>query len=692
MPGKSVKIGPFVKGLNNISQSGESKDDEVVQLVNFEVALDDSLTCRPPIEVVNGSTQPSTVTDNWQVFGIYRVSITEWYVIAQYMTSPGNWSVVAIQNGDPTGTVITIKTITSASNKITGFSQWQSTCYFIVAASATINGFSWSKGGTATDVSALPKGDILVAHKNRLWAVDTQTAANANTINFSTINSTGSHPELWSGTDNIIIDAGAGGFITAILPLTNSMLIFKSDSTYRFSYPTAPANGQVDKLSDYIGAGNKYSVVNFENYVYLCHQGRVYELINNIFMQINKLVYFQPDSDPTCVDSQAPSVSMSVVSRRILVQYNNTTFCYSIDTKAWSQWRSYSGTPGKFYMLPQDPASASPNVYICGSQGVTQNPSSNYITDVTSAAALNYIQSSIEPNFAITLDGVGGINVQNNTGTANTRCDLYLNGVGNSTPQGFNVPCSAGLRFSLSGTMTVTSGGTVNARMTFLLRTGGTTTVDVVIPSGAFTVSFTTPAQAIQAYLTVWSSNLPVGGNFNLSNLQHIRTNDSSPMSLLKLTDHHINSPTAVEYIECVVRTKSYDYQAPANIKRLFYWDIDCVTLRDINTITIPIAKKLPVMWGDLQGYTHAQLAQGTWGNPLSWKSQSLNIIDSDSLANTVTENGRVLAKNILSLRFRQISFEIKMTSLGNTLTGPCKVFGLVTYALPHEKESAKVS
>lgn len=700
MPGKSIKIGPFKKGLNNISQSGECEDDEVVKLVNFEVALDTSLTCRPPIEVVNGSLITTANYSLYKVFGIYRVSVTEWYVIAQYQTGASQWTLAAILNGDPTSTVITINTFTAATDVASCYAQWNDTCYFNTSAGASNVGFRWKKGDSAVTLNntsnfVMPHGDILFSWKSRLWTVDLKTAANGNTIYYSYIDATaGALPYEWranggaASTDTFPVDQGSGGFITAILPLANSLLIFKSDSTYRFSYASDPSKGQIDKLSDYIGCSNQYSVVNFENYVYLLHQGRVYELINNLFIQINKLVYFQPDGDNQAVDSAAATVAMSAVSRRIIVQYNNTMYVYGIDTKTWSQWRSNSGTPGRFYALPQDPASANPLQYIAASQGTIQNPSTNYVTDLTSAASQAYIQSNIGTGFNVTLDGTGNVSVAS-TASGNT-ATVLLNGSGSTT--NYNVPVGAGMLHKITGSVSFSAGVTVNAVITYLLRNGGTTTITVALSSGSFTANFTAPSQAIQAYASFTATGAVNGSTFSVSGVSFTRTNGQSAISMIKLTDHHYTSGTAVEYIECVLNTKSYDYQAPANVKRLFYWDIDCVTKRDINTVTVPIAQNSPPLWGDLQNYTHTQLSQGTWGNPLIWKAQQLNVIDSDSLANSMTANGRVLAKNMKSLRFRQIQFNITMTSLGNTSTGPCKIFDLITYAMPHQKESEKVS
>ena len=72
MPGSPVKIGPFVGGLNNVSRAGESKDNEVVELINFEVGLDTSILSRPPIEAVANTY--GTSANRWEMLGVYRIT------------------------------------------------------------------------------------------------------------------------------------------------------------------------------------------------------------------------------------------------------------------------------------------------------------------------------------------------------------------------------------------------------------------------------------------------------------------------------------------------------------------------------------------------------------------------------------------------------------------------------------------
>jgi hypothetical protein len=691
MSGKPILIGPFTGGLNNISLAGEAGDTQVVGLVNYEVALDQSLTSRPPMEVVAGSLLASGSTAGWQVLGVYRVTTSEWYVIAQKWTGT-DWSLGYMLSGDPTN-FVQIRTMGGVGNKVTGYAQVLNVAYFSVGLASSVNGFKWDKAsgvvtdwtitGTGTNVI---KGSILISYKSRLWLSGQDSSSTGSRVFFSTIDASGALKlDTWNkDVDFLDIAPGEGGFITAMLALNNSILMFKNDGTWRFSYPGSPSKGDVAKISGYVGAANQYSVVDFENYVYVYHQGRLYELINNIYMQINRTCRF--DADGLAVDSIAPDVSLSIVTRRLVFRYYNSVYVYFIDTRAWSQWRSYCGTPGKFFQLPSDVSSANQSVFIAASQGTTQAASPSYIKDASFATTIGYIQGLITAGYSATL-AAGVLTATKNTSSVDT-LEVPLNESGGLT--NYNIPVTSGQKFVATGTVSISAGNPF-IRMTYLLRNGNTSVVDTAI-AGAFNVTITAPDQALMARASLIANTMVNTGTVTLTNPSITRGTAAPPMTLIKISDNYTSSSSAVELIECLVRTKSYDYQAPSAWKGMFWWGIDVKTTRAISVRAIPVAKSLPITWGQLSAYTHTQLAAGTWGNPLSFLNMSITILDSADVSNSQTENGRIFVKLLKRLKFRQISFEVSMTTLGNSGTGPCKLFTMTSYVLPKENASAKVS
>lgn len=419
MVSQPVRLGPFVGGLNNISTAGESKDEEVTELVNYELALDTSLVSRPPIEPLN----TINTANNWTVHGIYRVTAADWYVIAsQPSTNADQWFLGAWAKGDMSSTRISIKTLNGVANQVTGFVQYNDYGYFLTGPDSTIKGFRWKNGGTASDITNMPKGTSLASWKDRLWVTGSQIASTGNYIWFSTVDATGAKPDTWNTTTDFInIDPGSGGLNTALLPLTSSILIFKEDATYRFAFPNAPKNGEVVNLSRQIGAAGPTSVIGFENYAFVYDQGRVYELINTKFTQINMGVDLSKSSAPS-VDSVALGVDLSVVSRRLIVRYYTNVYAYSVDTRTWTQWQSYAGTPGKFIELPGDSSSASPSVFYAGMTGATQLPGENRIYD----PQFQDEENSANIASAVTQNGIASIENGALTITSTTDSNTYV--------------------------------------------------------------------------------------------------------------------------------------------------------------------------------------------------------------------------------------------------------------------------
>lgn len=679
MSGKPVVIGPFIGGLNNVSKAGESEDAEVVDLINFEVTTDKALTSRPPIQIVTGSNLAgATVT--WTVLGIYRLTNSSWYVIVQKAVG-SDWSVGHMLLGDA-ASYVQIKLITGTANKVTAMVQVNDTLYFSTGLGSTQNGFYWKFGdGAVTETPTMPKGYTMVVFKSRIWLAGQDDANNGSTLWFTTIDSSGVLKfDTWTtSTDFIKVAPGEGGNITALLALNNSIIVFKNDGTWRFSYPSKPSQGQIDRLSGTIGAAGPMCVAEFENYVYVYDQGKVYELVSNVFTQINRIVKFEADTSAVDVTSTY-GADLSVVSRRLILRYFNTLYSYNLDTRAWSQWRSSIGVPGKFWELPADSNSSSASKYIAASQGLTQNSTGNLLT--SDKMDQTYIQSQAGSNFTITTTGSSITAVCN----VNSNLTLFLNGEQGTS--NFDLPIGGGYRVRVEGNATAS----IVVNVIFKLKNGTTSTLSSTPLTGVFSHTTTSPIDAIQCYVTLTKASMVATNTVTISALSVSRASTTAPVNLLLIQDDYVISSSSVEYIECTIRTKSYDYQAPTMRKRLFWWAIDAKTNQKMRTRTIPIAKALPVTHAALAAYTHSQLSFGTWGNPTSFLNPTLVIIDSQELANSATENGRILAKNFKSLRFRQISFEVTMKTFGESTTGPCKLFGITSYVLPKEKVSAEVS
>ena len=677
MPGSPVKIGPFVGGLNNVSLAGESKDNEVVELINFELALDTSLISRPPIENVVGTI--ANTINRWEVLGIYRITAGDWYVIVNKPTGTTTYDVNAYPLGDFSVSPTTIKTTTGLANKLVSFAQYNDWCYFNVAVGASDTGFRWKNGSAVAAIATMPRGSVMVSWKDRLWVTGTGSATDGNYVWFSTVDGTGPHPETWNtSVDFFNTDPGSGGLNTALLPLTNSILIFKEDATYRFTFPAAPKNGEVVNLSRQVGAAGPTSVIGFESYCYIYDQGRVYELINQKFSQINLNVNFT--TAPDSPDADAPGVDLSVVNRRLVVRYFNTVYSYSVDTRTWSQWKTENGTPGKFYEIPTDSSSSSPSTYVAASKGLTLLPGDNRIIDP------GFIDEQINSDRLIGPSLAGGATISNGvitlTKTGSGFPEVFLSRVGTQSP---DIPVGPLQKVTVTATVTSTVAGTGKLHMigNYLLK-DGTIVTNTFTPVAAdlpsLTHEYLIPSTAVLMTVSFRvASTAAVGDVLTITNPTLTRSSVASPTSIMRLIDQYQNT-TIVEYMECWIKTKAYDYQANSVFKRLFLWGLDIKTMRPVEMQAIPLGKKQPVTWDELESYTWDQLEAGTWDNPLSWLGLSTTIVDTSGEISDVSENGRFFIKALKSLRFRQIQYAVKMSTFGNQETGPVKIFSLTSY------------
>lgn len=670
----AVTIGPFVGGLNNVSNAGEARDSEVVDLVNFEVTVDEALTSRPPIEALAGSTLPATNTLGWEILGVYRVTSTEWYLIVVVPTDGTtnvNTTVKAYLNGiiGAGESVTVVKNSIGLNNKVTSMVQFKEWVYFNVNTGATDTGFRWSISAAVSNIATMPKGSVMISWKTRLWISGTGENVNGDRVFFSTVDATGPHPETWGASDFFDVAPGEGGFITALVPSFNNLIIFKTDGTWRFAYPSKPAQGVVDKISGNVGCASKYAVVEFENYMYVYDQGRVYEMVNSNFTQINRFVLFEEDA--LGVDSTAPGVELSIINRRLLVRYFNAMYCFSVDTKAWAQWRTYSGTPGRWFEMPSDSNSASPSQFYAASRGTNQSVSPNMVEDSAFTDATIKAARAAVTGATVTYNSPS-VTVTRNSGTPTFK----LNTTGADTEYDLRVATAQQFNFSVNVTACNVS---CNVDVVYLLTNGSTSTSSSVIFStvGLKSYDFTAPSGAILARVGI---RLNAAGSVTFDSPSFIRKSAVSPMNVMKVTDTYPDQAQAVEYIDCYFQTKSYDYRTPGNFKKLFYAGIDVKTFRDVHTEVRPVSKVAPITWGQLQSYTHQQLQQGLFGNPLSWLNVSFdvtNILEADTVA---SENGRYYKKLGKALRFRQISYVIRMSTLGNAPTGSVKFFTLTTF------------
>ena len=672
MPGNPTKLGPFTGGLNNKSQTGEAKADELVEMINFEVTTDEAITSRPPIELIKGTYRTSLLTpSNWKVLCVFRRSPSEWYlVVSEPVIEAGidKVKVNAYLNGVLTSSPIEVEAPTTAENEVSDAAQFADEIYFIRDITSSLPGFKWGPLVPYAQITSMPRGRVICSWKSRLWiAGRTDTSGLGAQLRYSDIEPDGPKPSSWNVANYVDIAYGEGGFITSIIPLQSNLVVFKSDGTWRFSYPSQVKDGTVDLLSSSIGAASRHSAVELENIIYLYDQGSVYEMVNSTFTKINSTVELRADQDS--INSEIEDVEISIVNRRIVVRYSNAVYSLNIETKAWSQWRSYTGTPGRFIELPAESSNSSSPVYISASCG-TAVREEIFVRDFNSISSKFGTYSLINNGSSLVLPSNEAVQFS----------APYTEN--ENSAQTFNIPVSIDQEIQLSYEDTSNVG---NPAVIFegLESTGIVSPIDVVPTVGSgnvytykkkLTSALSSDGTAFIA-LRIRIENSMSSESITISNIRIQRNAGKSTAVLFKLVDSYEESSTSKEIMFCRIKTRGTDFSSPQTWKRMYWWGLDIKTYFETVAVAVPTAKEPKVFWREVDNYTNNQLLQGTYRNPLSWLLRSVSIFNRHEPEYDLSEDGRFFKKLAKALRFQRISFEYETKTHGTASTGPAKLF-----------------
>jgi hypothetical protein len=511
VPGEAVQIGPFSGGLNTYSDPTAVADNELVVCENLELDLDGSLKSRPPISDI-GVNFPLGASGNMELLGYYYADENVPYLLASdglsstYYLSGDSWILI-------TNTV-------AAS----AMAQFNGKAWLLSPQGGANPGGSWDPVGGFVAVADMPHGEVIVAYKFRLWvAAGKNAATNSTRLYFS--NLLGVTP-FWPTTAEFIdVGAGDGQSIVQLTIYYNSLLIFRTNSIYGFSYQSDPASGVVSNVVPGIGLESRDCLVSYESYLYFFYDGRAYEFINNRASQINTPVPFVSSNQAGVYKPFA----VSSFNRRIIFSFYDVMYSFNLRNRTWSTWKSSEvGAVGQIIEKPGD---------------------------------------------------------------------------------------------------------------------GSTNIAAVAVSSDAVALGGTRVAKTLEIVDGVTSNK---------------------------------------EDMTCTLQTKNYDYQAPSQYKRLFWWGISAVFRDTVVGTATPIVLSYGVTWTDLLTHLWDELLEHEWDQPLS---DTLKAEDSQNTLGA-TAKRKFVRFHGDGLRFRQLNFKVVFTTDGSTDTAPVRLFSLTTYVLAKEHVS----
>ncbi len=322
MPATPVKIGPFSGGLNSYSGPTSIGDNEVIDIQNFDIDYDGSLYTRAPITVVdNGETIPGTGA----------LMPLGWFIDldgTRYLFMSSADSTYA--RNETTGVWITV----SSDFAATAMCQYANKAYVIADPNELDPGGYWTSGGGFIPIPAMPKGTSICIYKERLFIAGSLT--NPNRVFFS-------NPAdfaVFQTTINFFdVRSGDGQDVIAAVTFQDTVVIFKDDSTYVYSYDSNPSRGTVRLINGAVGLTNKYCIVEYENSLYLHYNDSLYQVSNWNFTMVNVKVPFEyiiKFDIGLYGASRFPT--LSILSDRLIVHHFDAIYVFNLRMGVWTKW------------------------------------------------------------------------------------------------------------------------------------------------------------------------------------------------------------------------------------------------------------------------------------------------------------------------------------------------------------------
>jgi hypothetical protein len=352
MPGEPIRLGPFVGGINQLSDPTALQDNELVDAVNLELDLDGSYIGRPPFYDV---AEPASGT-GIKLLGYYitaaHTRLVGYTTSGLWLFETGAWSLVA-----GTSTVVPSTML-----------QYDDKAYIIADITSAGSGGYIDDTGTWTTVASIKKGGSAVIHKERLFVVPGVNSSGAS----GTLLQGSAPADFTTYPVSIYINKGDGQKLMDIIVYNDNLLLFKEDSTYVLAYDSDPADAITRKVNASIGVADKYCVVPYENQLYILHRNNVYEVVNYDFAKINSKVPFTFDS--TKPGPWGTPLFLTLLGDRLIVKYYARIYVFGLKSKVWTRWDTGTRYIGPAVAVPiRGEGQAIPEYYIASAVSTTRD-------------------------------------------------------------------------------------------------------------------------------------------------------------------------------------------------------------------------------------------------------------------------------------------------------------------------------
>lgn len=318
-----LRLGPFSGGLNIGSDPVLIGDNELINCLNFELDVDGSLVSRPAIQV----TFQGANNERLLIFGSVVFSAT------LYLFATRNSKTFVSSNAGSSWTELNPGGL---SRECRSMEVYNNIVWMPAIPTSTNGGISWTPGGGAVAVAAMPRGEKCVVHKNRLYICPGESAV---TIESRLSFSQAADFTTWPGANFLDVQPGDGDTLNNIAIYQDNLLLFKGESTHVLAYDLDPVDAILREINPVVGSGGSFGIVQYENTVYCLHRNKVYEVTNFNFSLLNLKVPLVFDNAlPTGTTARYENQHLSILGERLIVRYYNRTYSFQLRTRTWGEW------------------------------------------------------------------------------------------------------------------------------------------------------------------------------------------------------------------------------------------------------------------------------------------------------------------------------------------------------------------
>lgn len=324
-----LRLGPFSGGLNIGSDPALIQDTELISCLNLELDVDGSLVSRPAIQVAFQGAQNQRLL----IFGSVVFSGT------LYLFATRDDKTFVSSNAGSSWTELNPGAV---SRECKTMEVYNNTVWMPATPSSPNGGISWTPGGGAVAVAAMPRAEKCTVHKNRLYLCPGEDATtNESRLYFSQ----SADFTTWPGANFIDVQPGDGDTLNNIAVYQDNLLLFKGESTHVLAYDLDPVDAILREINPVVGSTGSFGVVQYENTVYSMHRNKVYEITNFNFNLVNlKVPPVFDNSLPTGTTARYENQHLSILGERLVVRYFNRTYVFALRSRTWSEWEKNDDT------------------------------------------------------------------------------------------------------------------------------------------------------------------------------------------------------------------------------------------------------------------------------------------------------------------------------------------------------------